>query len=94
MYGSLVTRSRRLPGLDVLRHDAPRQVVVAVITPRVVEEISPGGEDVTGEPQALTTQREDRVVLYYKTVRLYFTSPTWSAAPFHTCCLLFNFDTY
>lgn len=30
-----------LPGLDVLRHDAPRQVIVAVVPPRVVEEVGP-----------------------------------------------------
>lgn len=41
-----------LPCLDVLRHDAPRQVVVAVVSPWVVEEIAPGGEAVTSEPSA------------------------------------------
>lgn len=41
-----------LPGLDVLRHYTPRQVLVAVITPGVVEEISPGGEAMTGKPRA------------------------------------------
>lgn len=38
-----------LPGLDVLGHDAPRQVVVAVVAPGVVKEVGPGGEDVAGE---------------------------------------------
>lgn len=37
------------PGLDVLGHDAPRQVVVAVVAPRVVEEVGPRGEDVARE---------------------------------------------
>lgn len=41
-----------LPGLDVLRHHAPRQVVIAVVSSRVVKEIRPGGEDVTGQPGA------------------------------------------
>lgn len=39
-------------GLDVLRHDAPRQIVIAIVAPGVIEEISPGGEDVTGKPRA------------------------------------------
>lgn len=33
--------ARALPGLDVLRHDAPRQVIVAVVPPRVVKEVGP-----------------------------------------------------
>ena len=41
-----------LPGLDVLRHDAPCQVIVAVVTAWVVKEISPRGEDMTGKPRA------------------------------------------
>lgn len=41
-----------LPGLDVLRHDAPRQVVVTVVTSWVVKEIRPGGEDVARQPRA------------------------------------------
>lgn len=38
-----------LPGLDVLRHDAPRQVIVAVVPPRVVKEVGPRREDVSGK---------------------------------------------
>lgn len=42
-------RSFLSPGLDVLGHDAPRQVVIAVIAPRVVKEVGSGGEDVARE---------------------------------------------
>lgn len=48
----LLEVAARLPGLDVLRHDVPRQVIVTVVTPRVVKEIGPRGEDVTGKPSA------------------------------------------
>lgn len=52
-----------LPGLDVLRHDAPRQIIVAVITPWVVKEIRPGGEDVTRKPRtALQEERTNKTI--------------------------------
>lgn len=56
----LCTAFRGLPGLDVLRHDAPRQVVVTVITPRVVEEIRPRGEDVTRKPRTTLQDTQTR----------------------------------
>lgn len=49
-----------LPGLDVLRHDAPRQVIVAVIAPRVVEEIRPGREDVAWKAGATLGDQHTR----------------------------------
>lgn len=48
-----------LPGLDVLWHDAPCQVIVAVVTPRVVEEVRPRGEDMTGKPRATLQGKQD-----------------------------------
>lgn len=50
-----------LPGLDVLRHDAPGQVIVTVITPWVVEEISPRGEDVTRKARATLQDQQTTI---------------------------------
>lgn len=62
-----------LPSLDVLWHDAPRQVVVAVVTPRVVKEIRPGGEDVARQPWAALWDQQRR----WHTLK-WFTSQTYT----------------
>lgn len=54
-----------LPGLYVLRHDAPRQIVVAVVAPRVVKEISSRGEDVTRKTGAALQRDRDQTTGWF-----------------------------
>lgn len=68
-----------LPGLDVLRHDAPRQVVVAVVASWVIKEIRPGGEDVAGQPRATLwdqQRRRQHIRLRNKAAYIFICLPT------------------
>lgn len=60
----VVVRGFLSPGLDVLGHDAPRQVVVAVIASWVVEEVGSGGEDVAGEHRAALGENHHKKKYY------------------------------
>lgn len=62
-----------LPGLDVLRHDAPRQVIVAVVAPRVVEEVRPRREHVSRKSRAALWDQRQRWTL----VITHFPTKTW-----------------
>lgn len=51
-----------LPSRCILGGNAPRQVVIAVVTARIVKEISSGGQDVVGDPRsALSTVDQSQV---------------------------------
>lgn len=50
-----------LPSRCILGGNAPRQVVIAVVTARIVKEISSGGQDVVGDPRALSIVDQSQV---------------------------------